>query len=177
MGHGERFVRKPLIIMFVAILHDIRSAYNVGSIFRTADGAGFAGVFLTGYTPCPATADSAHPSRAERDLAKTALGAERSVPWERFGTLSEAVASLKERGFEIIALEQTEKSVPYDEYIPSSNSKIALLVGTEVTGLRNEELVLADAVIEIPMRGTKESLNVSVAFGIAAYAITGTMNT
>lgn len=161
---------------YIAILHDIRSAHNVGSMFRTADGAGFSRIILTGYTPCPAIAGTARPTRAERDLAKTALGAERAVPWERYDTLAGAVETLRKEGYEIVALEQSGRSIPYDAYAPKEpDAKAALLVGTEVTGLSDDELELADTVIEIPMCGTKESLNVSVAFGVAAYRITGTI--
>lgn len=159
----------------IAILHDIRSAHNVGSMFRTADGAGFSRMILTGYTPGPTQEGVARLTRAERDIAKTALGAERTMPWERFETLTDAIDVLRADGYTIIALEQSGWSVPYDEYLPGPNTKIALLVGTEASGLSVEDVALCNAVIEIPMRGDKESLNVSVAFGIAAYAITGTM--
>ena len=159
---------------FVVIAHDIRSSHNVGSIFRTSDGAGVSKIFLTGYTMCPAVQDAPYLTRAERDLAKTALGAERSVVWERMSDLGELVERLKREGYEIVALEQSERSIPYDAYQPQGE-KVALLLGAEVDGLSQEALDLSDTVVDIPMRGMKESLNVSVAFGIAAYHIAGTI--
>ncbi len=157
----------------VLILHDIRSAHNIGSMFRTADGAGVSELVLTGYTMSPAKEQAPYLTRAEKDLAKTALGAERAVPWRRFDSLEEAVRALREEQYEVVALEQSGNSIRYDEYLPR-RERTALIVGTEVDGLGESELALADSVIEIPMRGTKESLNVSVAAGIAMYAIMGT---
>lgn len=144
---------------FVVVCHNIRSAYNVGSVFRTADGAGVAKVYLTGYTPSPP-----HPG-----ISKTALGAEKIVGWKKFAKLDAAIERLKKEKFEIVALEQSEKSVPLESL--KSKKNIALILGNEVRGLSKSTLSKCDRVIEIPMRGEKESLNVSVAFGIAAYSI------
>jgi tRNA G18 (ribose-2'-O)-methylase SpoU len=143
----------------VAICHNIRSAHNVGSIFRTADGAGVAEVYLTGYTPAPP-----HPG-----IAKTALGAEKIVAWEKFAKLDTAINKLKKENYKIITLEQDKKSVPHDFWKPKG--KIALVLGNEVRGLNQKVLEKWDKIIEIPMQGEKESLNVAVAFGIAAYSI------
>lgn len=141
------------------ICHNIRSTYNVGSIFRTADGAGVAKIYLTGYTPAPP-----HPG-----IAKTALGAEKVVEWKRFAKLDIVFKKLKKDKFQIIALEQSRKSVPYNLY--KARGKVALILGNEVKGLSKAVLQKCDKIIEIPMRGEKESLNVAVAFGIAIYQI------
>ncbi|MFA6193972.1 MAG: RNA methyltransferase [Parcubacteria group bacterium] len=143
----------------VAICHNIRSAYNIGSVFRTADGAGAVKIYLTGYTPAPP-----HPG-----IAKTALGAEKIVTWKKLARIDAAIKKLKEEKYKIIALEQSKKSVPLDSFKPKGN--IALILGNEVRGLGPAVLRKCDKIIEIPMRGEKESLNVSVAFGIAAYTI------
>ena len=144
---------------FVVVCHNIRSAYNIGSVFRTADGAGVAKVYLTGYTPAPP-----HPG-----ISKTALGAEKIVGWEKFSKLDTMIERLKKENFQIIALEQNKKSVPLGSFKPKG--KIALILGNEVRGLSKGTLAKCDRVVEIPMHGKKESLNVSVAFGIAAYSI------
>ena len=141
------------------VCHNIRSAYNVGSVFRTADGAGVAKIYLTGYTPAPP-----HPG-----ISKTALGAEKIVEWEKFAKLDTAIEKLKKEKFKIIALEQSKKSVPLVSF--KSKGNVALILGNEVRGVSPAVLRKCDEVIEIPMRGEKESLNVSVAFGIAAYSI------
>lgn len=147
---------KPNLIV---ICHNIRSAYNIGSIFRTADGAGVAKVYLTGYTPAP----------PHSGISKTALGAEKIVAWEKFSKLDTVLEKLRKEKYEIIALEQSKKSLPYKKYNPPGNT--ALILGNEVRGLSGLVLEKCDKVIEIPMRGRKESLNVSVAFGIAAYSL------
>jgi 23S rRNA (guanosine2251-2'-O)-methyltransferase len=143
----------------VVVCHNIRSAFNIGSVFRTADGAGARKVYLTGYTPAPP-----HPG-----ISKTALGAEKVVEWEKSSKLGAVIEKLKKENFEIVALEQSKKSVPFESF--RSKRNIALIVGNEVRGLSHPLLKKCDEIIEIPMRGGKESLNVSVAFGIAAYSI------
>ncbi|MCX6762994.1 MAG: RNA methyltransferase [Candidatus Moranbacteria bacterium] len=143
----------------VVVCHNIRSAFNIGSVFRTADGAGVSKVYLTGYTPAPP-----HPG-----IAKTALGAEKIVAWEKFARVDTAIERLKKENFGIIALEQSKKSVSLDSF--KSKENVALILGNEVWGLHCSLLEKCDKIIEIPMRGEKESLNVSVAFGIAAYSI------
>jgi len=143
----------------VVICHNIRSAYNIGSIFRTADGAGVRKIYLTGYTPAP----------PHLGIAKTALGAEKVVAWGKISRLGALLEKLKKEKFEIIALEQNEKSISHD--LLSSKKKMALILGKEVRGLNPVVLRKCDKIIEIPMRGQKESLNVAVAFGIAIYSI------
>lgn len=159
--------------MFVVIVHNVRSAHNVGSIFRTSDGAGVEKLYLTGYTPAPATDKDVYLTQAHKTLAKTALGAEKNISWEKGTRLAPVLTKLKQEGFEIIALEQDKNSMDYREYKPKG--KTALLVGNEVKGVDKKVLGQCDRVIEIPMHGKKNSLNVSVAFGIAAYHVAGTM--
>jgi len=141
------------------ILHNIRSAYNVGSIFRTADAAGVAKVFVCGYSPPP----------NDKKVAKTALGAEKTVPWEHYRQTWRLLEKLKKEGVQIIALEQTKKSVDYRQFEPKF--PLALVVGNEVKGLSQKILARADKIIAIPMYGKKESLNVAVAAGIAIYKL------
>lgn len=157
----------------VLIIHDIRSAHNVGAMFRTADGAGVTEIFLTGYTPVPPKKDAVYLSQAEKSFKKTALGAEEYVAWKKVVSLSRLLGKLKKEGFEIVALEQHEGSIRYDSYRPKG--PVALIVGNEVLGVDHKIIEHCDRVIEIPMRGKKNSLNVSVALGIALYQITGTM--
>ncbi len=149
----------------VLILHNIRSAHNVGAIFRTADGAGVSHVYLSGYTPLPTDQFN----RPRKDIAKTALGAELSVPWSTAKNVSSLIARLKKEGYEIVGLEQDERSVDYRS--APKKEKAALLVGNEVRGISPQLRKKCDVLIEIPMRGEKESLNVSVATGIALYAL------
>jgi tRNA G18 (ribose-2'-O)-methylase SpoU len=153
----------------IGILHDIRSVHNVGSIFRTADGAGFEKLYLCGITPAPLDRFK----KIRPDFAKVALGAEKSVAWESVPDAMAVIKKLKGEGWEIFALEQSEKSVSLtSDFIKKvQRERIALVVGNEVGGIPPAILKLADKVFEIPMLGEKESLNVSVAFGIAAYRL------
>ena len=148
------------------ILHNIRSLHNVGSMFRTADAAGIAKIYLTGYTPLPVDAfGKVHP-----EIAKTALGAERTVPWKYKKTIGPLLNKLREENVFIIGLEQHTRAVDYRRVKPKQ--PWALVVGNEVRGLSEAVLNKCDAVAQIPMRGKKESLNVSVAFGIALFSLT-----
>ncbi|MEK7063154.1 MAG: TrmH family RNA methyltransferase [Patescibacteria group bacterium] len=147
------------------ILHNIRSMENVGSMFRTADAFGVTRIYITGYTPAPTDRFG----REVGKIAKTALGAEVSVPWQKV-EISECVAELKQNGVRIVALEQDPRSVPLQTYVRNPGvEQMALLVGNEVTGVEPEVLALAEDVIEISMMGKKESLNVAVATGIALF--------
>lgn len=141
------------------VLHNIRSAHNVGSIFRTADAAGVSKIYLCGYTPTPENIK----------VEKTALGAEKTVPWEQHKQTWRLLAKLKKEGIKIVALEQTPKSVDYRKFKPKF--PMILVLGNEVSGLSKEILKYADKIIAIPMYGQKESLNVSVAVGIALYKV------
>ncbi len=151
--------------MLVLILHNIRSVHNVGSIFRTADAAGVTKIYLTGYTPTPL--DRFGQERS--DFHKAALGAERTIAWEHQLEIEQIITALKSEGFTIVALEQSDKSVDYKAYRPKK--KTALILGEERHGITSEVLAVCDHVIEIPMKGQKESLNVSVAAGVALYRL------
>ncbi len=150
----------------VAVLHNVRSLHNVGSIFRTADGAGVKKIFLCGITPAPVDRLGRTPSA----LAKVALGAEKAVAWEKRARTTDVIKELKRRGYKILALEQSPRAIAYNCFIPKG--KMALVVGAETKGLPPGILKAVDKILEIPMRGKKESLNVAVAFGIAAYGLT-----
>ncbi len=156
----------------VLILHDIRSVENVGAMFRTADAAGINKIYLTGYTPTPLDRFG----RKRGDLAKSALGSEEFVPWEQKKNTLPLLAKLKKEGFQIIAIEQAENSIDYKKVSARGGpaygwKKLAFIVGTEVTGIPKKVLEKCDIIAEIPMRGKKESLNVSVACGIALFGI------
>lgn len=134
-------------------------------MFRTADGAGITKVFCTGYTPTPTDRFG----RAQGEIGKTALGAEQMIPWESKKSVVAVLRALKREGFQIIAIEQDQKSVPYTNVRPKK--RVAFVVGNEVGGLTQTVLKEADSIAEIPMRGKKESLNVSVALGVALFRI------
>ena len=145
----------------VVLLHNIRSIHNVGSIFRTADALGVDKIYLSGYTPTPTDRFG----RARKDMAKVALGAEKTIKWQYVKSFKKIISDLKKEKFQIIGLEQSKKSVDYKKV--KIKNPILFIVGSEVEGLSTTILDLCDTVAEIPMRGKKESLNVSVAFGIA----------
>lgn len=155
------------------ILDNIRSAHNVGALFRTADGAGFGMLYLVGITPRPAKGEL-YLSDAEKTLQKTALGAEKALPWRHIKTLPPLLKRLRKEGYELIVLEQATGSIDYRHWKPQG-SKVALIVGNEVDGVNDRTLALCDKIIELPMRGKKNSLNVSVAAGIAMYQLSATM--
>ena len=156
----------------IVIAHNIRSTHNVGAIFRTAEGFGISKIILSGYTPYPQTnSDTRLPHIAEKltkQISKTALGAEAIVPFEYLEL--PPLDDLKTDGYTVIALEQAENSIALAYYSPPQ--KVALLLGEEVEGITQELLAQCEAIIEIPMVGKKESFNVSVATGIALYALT-----
>ena len=142
------------------ICHNIRSRHNVGSIYRTADAAGVSKIFLCGITPTPP-----HPN-----IEKVSLGAEKFVKWEKRKETWRVINKLKKEGAEIVSLEQTKGAV-YLNNLKSVKKSVALILGEEVNGLPKTILDRSDKIIQIPMRGKKESLNVSVAFGIAVYKL------
>jgi len=144
----------------VCVIDSVRSMYNVGSIFRTSDGAMVEKLILSGFTP--------HPPRKE--IQKTALGATESVPWEYFKNPVEQIKNLREQGYRICCLELTDKSIPYYE-VKKSDFPICLIVGNEITGVSKELIEICDFSIEIPMYGIKQSLNVAVAYGIAVFEL------
>jgi tRNA G18 (ribose-2'-O)-methylase SpoU len=142
------------------LLDNVRSLYNVGSIFRTSDGALIEKLYLCGFTP--------HPPR--REIEKTALGATQSVPWEYHPNARDRLLELKERGVNICVLELATNSIPYYR-IKRENFPLCLVIGNELTGISKEIVELADLAIEIPMFGIKHSLNVAVAYGIALFEL------
>jgi 23S rRNA (guanosine2251-2'-O)-methyltransferase len=152
------------------IAHNIRSAHNVGAIFRTADGAGVKKIFLTGYTPSPYDSKkNRFLTQAHRRLSKTALGAEKKIIWESKKNIGFVMARLAKEKFQIIALEKEDQATDFKKFKPCFPA--ALILGNEVRGIDRKVLKKCDAVISIPMRGKKESLNVTVAAGIAVYEI------
>jgi len=169
LSYQEIFASRPTLaelstknrFPIYALCENIRSLYNVGSIFRTSDAVRLEKLYLTGYT--------GYPPRKEID--KTALGAVDSVEWEHFEDSHKAVYELKKRNIQIVALEHTTKSIPYDKY--NYTFPFCLLLGNEVEGLSENLIQHSDASIEIPMFGLKQSLNVSVAYGIVMYHALG----
>ncbi len=151
----------------VLILHDIRSAENVGAIFRTADACGVSKIYLTGYTPTPIDRFG----RPRLNIHKSALGAEGGVAWEAFKDVSAILKRLKKEDVTIAAVEQTGDSIDYKKAKPKK--PFALIFGNEVSGVPSSVIKRCDMSIEIPMRGMKESLNVSVAAGIVLSRLTG----
>ncbi len=147
-------------VPMLGLLDNIRSSHNVGSIFRSADGAGFAHLYLCGITPTPAR---------NPEIGKTALGAEKSLTWSYHPNAHDLAKQLKTEGRKLIALERATQSMPIQEFHPSSQQACVLIVGNEPAGVDPELLELADQVVSLPMLGTKESLNVSISFSIAAY--------
>lgn len=147
----------------VLILDNLRSVENVGSIFRTAESFGVSKIILIGITPAPLDRFG----RERGDFLKVSLGAEKLVNYEICKFLDTKLRSLKKEGYQVIALEQIPKAKRLRDFEPMA--KFVLIVGNEVGGVSAEALGLADAVVEIPMMGRKESLNVSVASGVALY--------
>ena len=149
----------------IVILDNIRSTHNVGSIFRTADALGVDLLILTGTTPAPVDRFG----RFRQDIAKVALGAEKSLVWKYEENILDQIKKLKKNGYKIIAIEQAKNSVDYKKIKLSKSDKVVFIMGEEVSGVNNKILKLADIIAEIPMFGQKESLNVSVAFGVAMF--------
>ncbi len=150
----DKVKRMPVYV----ILNSIRSAYNVGSIFRTSDGAMITKLFLCGYTPTP----------ENKEVLKTALGSTESVKWEFVRDAESVIKALKQSGVKIAALEQTDESRPYYSVTPN-DFPLALVVGNEITGVDQNLIYLCDFSIDIPQYGIKQSLNVAVAYGIAIF--------
>lgn len=162
----------------IVLAHNIRSTHNVGAIFRTSEGFGVSRIIFSGYTPFPTLFEEDFsqtqrpPFIAEKltkQIAKTALGAENLVLFEVSSDISETISSLKSQGFQIVALEQNDRSILLKDF--KTLSKIALLLGEEVHGITPDLIEKCNQILEIPMFGQKESFNVSVAAGIALYKI------
>jgi tRNA G18 (ribose-2'-O)-methylase SpoU len=158
LSNAERF---PIYLL----LDNIRSLYNVGSVFRTADGARVKKLYLCGYTPYP----------PRKEIEKTALGAVESVPWEYHKNPSEIINRLKSEGVTIAVLEHTSASVPYYS-LTKKQFPLLLVVGNEITGVSKEVIQSADVGIEIPMYGMKQSLNAAIACGIALFGLVKILN-
>ncbi len=145
----------------IAVLENIRSAYNVGSVFRTADAFLLQSIYITGYTCIP----------PHKEIKKTALGAEESVDWKHFTNASEAIKILKENGYKIYAIEQAENSLMLQKLEFKTDEKIAVIFGNEVTGVEQETIAQCDGCIEIPQLGMKHSLNIATAAGVVLWEI------
>ena len=158
----KKSVKTPL----VAVLDQVRSAHNTGSVLRTADAFRLEAVYLCGITPLPPDAD----------LHKTALGAEDSVCWKHFDDTRDAIAELRGNGYRILAVEQCQRSTPLQDFAVEPGVPYALVLGHEVMGVDQEVVDLCDGCIEIPQVGTKHSLNVSVAGGIVLWELFKQLN-
>jgi len=143
------------------VCDNLRSAHNVGAVFRTADGFAFEAIHLCGITVTP----------PNNDIHKSALGAEFTVPWKSWSTTLDCISELKKQGYLILALEQTDQSVLLSSFVYNKEQPLVLVLGNEVKGIAPEVLALCDAAVEIPMEGTKHSLNVSVAAGIVMWEL------
>lgn len=145
------------------LLHDIRSVYNVGAIFRTADAVGVTKIYLSGITPTPLDRFG----QPRSDFAKCALGSEKTVAWEYRKSPAVLISRLKKEGTQIVCVEQSDASIDYKK--AKLGKKVLVILGNEVSGVPGSILKKADTIAEIPMRGLKESLNVSVSAGIVLY--------
>lgn len=145
----------------IAVLENIRSAYNVGSVFRTADAFLLEAIYITGYTCVP----------PHKEIKKTALGAEESVDWKHFANATEAIKILKENGYKVYAIEQAVNSLMLQKISFNSDEKIAVIFGNEVTGVEQETILQCDGCIEIPQLGMKHSLNIATAAGVVLWEI------
>jgi len=160
---NKNLKKKEKIKSNVLILDNIRSAENVGSLFRTGDAVGISQIFLTGITPCPLDRFD----RPNKKIGKASLGAENNIVWKYFATTEKAISFLKKEDYFIVAIEQSSNSIDYKKI--KVKNKTAFILGNEVFGIPKKILSSADIVAEIPMYGEKESLNVSVSGGIALF--------
>lgn len=153
----------------IVILHNIRSSHNVGSIFRTADAAGIEKIYCCGITPAPLDRFG----QVNQKLTKVSLGAEKYINWKKTKSIVSLLGKLQKQGYRVLAIEQDKNSINLFNFqlAKSGLSKTVLVLGNEIKGLPRAILKRADKIIEIPMRGKKESLNVAVAFGIVAFQI------
>jgi 23S rRNA (guanosine2251-2'-O)-methyltransferase len=148
----------------IAVLENIRSAYNVGSVFRTADAFLLEAIYITGYTALP----------GHKEIKKTALGAEESVDWKHFTNAAEAIVTLKKDGYKVYAVEQVVDSLQLQQIDFTSMEKLAVIFGNEVTGVEQDTIALCDGCIEIPQLGMKHSLNIATAAGVVLWEIVRT---
>jgi tRNA G18 (ribose-2'-O)-methylase SpoU len=150
-------------IPVIVVLENVRSAYNVGSVFRTADAFLLEGIYICGYTAYP----------PHKEIKKTALGAEDTVHWKHFKNIADAIQHLKDLGYKIYSVEQAENSISLQQVNEKINAseKVAVIMGNEVTGVEQSTIALTDGCIEIPQLGMKHSLNISVAAGIVLWEL------
>ena len=151
-------------IPVIVVLENVRSAYNVGSVFRTADAFLLEGIYICGYTAYP----------PHKEIKKTALGADETVQWKHFNKVDEAITKMKKDGYKIFAVEQAENSIMLQAISFTQTEKIAVIFGNEVTGVEQATILQCDGCIEIPQLGMKHSLNISVAVGIVLWEIVRT---
>ena len=145
----------------IAVLENIRSAYNVGSVFRTADAFLLKAIYITGYTCIP----------PHKEIKKTALGAEETVDWKHFANATEAIATLKQNGYKVYAVEQAINSISLEKITLSNTEKAAFIFGNEVTGVEQSTIEQCDGCIEIPQLGMKHSLNIATAVGVVLWEV------
>jgi 23S rRNA (guanosine2251-2'-O)-methyltransferase len=143
----------------IAVLENIRSAYNVGSVFRTADAFLIESIYITGYTAKP----------PHKEITKTALGAQETVDWKFFETTKSAIEDLKKNGYKVYAVEQVTDSISLENFSDLNVEKIAFIFGNEVSGVEHQTISFCDGCVEIPQFGMKHSLNISVAAGIVLW--------
>ena len=149
----------------VIVLDDVRSAYNVGSIFRTADAFRVSGIYICGISARP----------PHKDISKTALGATESVEWKYFQDVQEAVLTLKDEGYRVFAIEQVDESISLEKFQPEKDAKLSLIFGHEVFGVKEALFPLIDGCLEIPQFGTKHSFNVAISAGIVLWELSKKM--
>jgi 23S rRNA (guanosine2251-2'-O)-methyltransferase len=145
----------------IAVLENIRSAYNVGSVFRTADAFLLEAIYITGYTCIP----------PHKEIKKTALGAEETVDWKHFASATEAITLLKENGYQVYAVEQAINSISLEKLAVNNTDKIAFIFGNEVSGVEQSTIAQCDGCIEIPQLGMKHSLNIATAAGVVLWEV------
>lgn len=145
----------------IAVLENIRSAYNVGSVFRTADAFLLEAIYITGYTCVP----------PHKEIKKTALGAEETVDWKHFTNADEAIVFLKQNDYKVFAVEQAINSISLEQLTLTATEKVAFIFGNEVTGVEQTTIAQCDGCVEIPQLGMKHSLNIATAAGVVLWEI------
>jgi tRNA G18 (ribose-2'-O)-methylase SpoU len=149
----------------IVVLENVRSAYNVGSVFRTSDAFLLEAIYICGYTAYP----------PHKEIKKTALGAEETVEWKYFKKANEAIEELRKENYRIYAVEQAINSHPLQQIKFEKNEKLAVVFGNEVTGIEQTTIELTDGCIEIPQLGMKHSLNIATAVGVVLWEFVRTM--
>jgi tRNA G18 (ribose-2'-O)-methylase SpoU len=157
VGEFKEAVKNPIVV----VLENIRSAYNVGSVFRSSDAFLIESIFITGYSAKP----------PHKEIRKTALGAEETVDWQYFSNAKEAIATLRTNGFRVYAVEQAQDSLALQDLDVEPGEKMAVVFGNEVTGVEQSTIALCDGCIEIPQLGMKHSLNIATAAGVVLWEL------